>query len=217
MPNERGTSFPDGAGAPAAAADPPIAPLGDAIPRRGTWLTRALGRSVLAVLGWRVTGVFPNEPKLVLIGAPHTSNWDFVIGLAAAFSLRLGFSWVGKHVLFRPPAHWLFRWLGGVPVDRRASHGFVQQMVAEFESRSQFLLALAPEGTRKAVARWKTGFYHIAHGARVPIVIVTFDKARKAIHVGPVVTPSGDLSADLDRILALYAERLGTPLLPATE
>ncbi|MDH3498192.1 MAG: hypothetical protein OER21_15650 [Gemmatimonadota bacterium] len=99
--------FEHGTGSPAAAADLPIAPLGDAIPRRGTWLTRAIGRGVLALLGWRVTGAFPNEPTIVLIGAPHRSNWDFVIGLAAALTLRLGFSWVGKPLLFRPPAHWL--------------------------------------------------------------------------------------------------------------
>jgi 1-acyl-sn-glycerol-3-phosphate acyltransferase len=198
----------------AQAPAPPIAPLGDAIPRRGTWVSRALGRGVLAMLGWRLTGAFPNQPKMVMIGAPHTSNWDFVVALAAAFSLRLGFSWVGKHLLFRPPVRWFFRWLGGVPVDRRASHGFVQQMVDQFGQRSQFLLAIAPEGTRKAVERWKTGFYHIALGAGVPILLVTFDNARKAIHLGPALTPSGDITADMDRILTLYSERLGTPLLP---
>ncbi len=194
--------------------DPSIAPLGDAIPRRGTWVTRALGRGVLAALGWRVTGAFPNEPKLVMIGAPHTSNWDFVVALAAAFSLRLGFTWMGKHVLFRPPFGWFFRWLGGLPVDRRSSHGFVRQMVSEFDRRPRFLLAIAPEGTRKAVERWRTGFYHIAQGAGVPILLVTFDNPHKAIHVGPAVTASGDLTADMDGILARYAERLGAPLLP---
>jgi 1-acyl-sn-glycerol-3-phosphate acyltransferase len=151
---------------------------------------------------------------MVMIGAPHTTNWDFVVALAAAFALRLGFSWVGKHLLFRPPVRWFFRWLGGIPVDRRASHGFVQQMVGEFDRRSQFLLAIAPEGTRKAVERWKTGFYHIAQGAGVPILLVTFDRGRKAIHIGPSVAASGDLAADMERILTLYAERIGTPLLP---
>jgi 1-acyl-sn-glycerol-3-phosphate acyltransferase len=188
--------------------------LGDAIPRRGTRLTEAFGRAVLALLGWRVTGEFPNAPKLVMIGAPHTSNWDFVVALSAAFSLRLGFSWVGKHVLFRPPFDRFFRWLGGVPVDRRSSHGFVQQMVSEFDRRQQFLLAIAPEGTRKAVTRLKTGFYHIALGAGVPILLVTFDQARKAVHVGPTLIPTGDLPGDMDRIQALYTERLGRPLLP---
>lgn len=193
--------------------DPPIAHLGSAIPRRGGWISRASARGILTLLGWRVTGAFPNEPKMVMIGAPHTTNWDFVVALAAAFSLRLGFSWVGKQVLFRAPFGWWFRWLGGIPVDRRASHGFVQQMVGEFERRPQFLLAIAPEGTRKAVERWKTGFYHIAVAARVPVLLVTFDYARKAVHVGPVVTPTGDLTADMERILGLYAERLGAPLL----
>lgn len=195
-------------------SDAPIAPLGDRIPRRGGWLTRAAGRGVLALLGWRVTGAFPNEPRMVMIGAPHTSNWDFVVALAAAFSIRLGFSWVGKHVLFRRPFGWFFRWLGGIPVDRRSPHGFVQQMVREFEGRPQFLLGLAPEGTRKAVERFKTGFYHIAVGANVPVVLVTIDNARKAVHVGPTVTPTGDLAVDMDRILTLYTERLGAPLLP---
>jgi 1-acyl-sn-glycerol-3-phosphate acyltransferase len=199
---------------PEAPRDPPIAPLGDAIPRRGTWLTRALGRAVLALMGWRVTGAFPNEPRLVMIGAPHTSNWDFVVALAAAFSLRLGFTWVGKHQLFRPPFAWFFRWLGGLPVDRRSPHGFVRQMVGELERRPRFLLAIAPEGTRKAVERWRTGFYHIAHGAGVAILLVTFDNARRTIHVGPAVTTGGDLDADMERILALYAARLGAPLLP---
>lgn len=195
-------------------APPDIAPLGDAIPRRGNWLTATFGRAVLALLGWRVIGAFPNAPKLVMIGAPHTSNWDFVVALAAAFHLRLGFSWVGKHVLFRPPFGGFFRWLGGVPVDRRSSHGFVQQMVDVFAQRSQFLLAIAPEGTRKRVDRWKTGFYHIAQGAGVPILLVSFDTARRTIQVGPALPATGDLTADLDRILVLYAERLGRPLLP---
>jgi 1-acyl-sn-glycerol-3-phosphate acyltransferase len=197
------------------ADDPAIAPLGDAIPRRGGWLSRAVGRAVLRLLGWRVTGAFPNEPKLVMIGAPHTSNWDFVVALAAAASIQLGFSWVGKHVLFRPLFGWFFRLAGGIPVDRRSSHGFVQQMVSAFERHPRLLLAIAPEGTRKAVERWRTGFYHIAVGARVPILVVTFDNARKAIHIGPALTPSGDLATDLERILALYAERLGAPPLPA--
>lgn len=197
--------------APGAPTD--MAPLGDAIPRRGNWLTAAIGGTVLAVLGWRVTGGFPNVPRMVMIGAPHTSNWDFVVALAAAFRLRLGFSWVGKHLLFRRPFDAFFRWLGGVPVDRRASHGFVGQMVDVFAARPQFLLAIAPEGTRKRVERWKTGFYHIARGAGVPIVLVSFDTARKVIHVGPSFDATGDLDADLRRILAIYADRLGHPLL----
>jgi 1-acyl-sn-glycerol-3-phosphate acyltransferase len=200
---------------PAAVTDPPIAPLTDAVPRRGSAFSAWLGRTVLRLMGWRFTGTFADEPRVVMIGAPHTTNWDFVVALSAAFSVRLGFSWVGKHVLFRWPAGIFFRYMGGIPVDRRRPQGFVQQMADEFAARRQFWLAIAPEGTRKTVQRWKTGFYHIAVAAGVPIQLVFFDYPRKNLHMGPVLWPSGDLDADLERILALFAERLGRPLLPS--
>ncbi len=186
---------------------PSASTVGPAVPRRGNWVSSALGRVVLRLLGWRLEGEFPNHAKMVMIGAPHTSNWDFVVGLAAAFSLRLGFTWVGKHQLFRWPFSVFFRWMGGMPVDRRSSHGVVGVLVDEFNRRAQFLLAVAPEGTRSAVTRWRTGFYYIANGAGVPILPVVFDRASRVISLLPTVTTTGALEADVTRIQALFAVR----------
>lgn len=183
---------------------PPGMGSGDRLPRRGNRLSRALARLVLAALGWRIAGGLPNVPRMVLIGAPHTSNWDFVIGIATAWALNVRVAWLGKQELFRRPFGPLFRWLDGIPVDRSVSSGLVGQTVAVLRGRERFMLALSPEGTRKAVSRWKTGFYHIAMGTDAPIVLVTFDRARRVIHLGPAVTPGGDLDADLVRIRALF-------------
>jgi 1-acyl-sn-glycerol-3-phosphate acyltransferase len=180
-------------------------PLGDALPTRGNRVSRGLARLLLFLLGWRIRGALPNLTSMVLIGAPHTSNWDFVVAMATAYALGVRVSWVGKRELFHPPLGVLFRWLGGVPVDRSASSGFVEQMVAEFQRRGQFLLAVAPEGTRRAVTKWRTGFYYIAAGAGVPIVLVTFDRARRLLHLGPALSPGGDLEADLATIRSLFA------------
>ena len=188
--------------------------LGDALPRRGSRASRGIARLLLSLLGWRIQGALPNVPRMVLIGAPHTSNWDFVVSMATAWALGVRVSWVGKQELFRTPLGSFFRWLGGVPVDRRASSGFVEQMVAEFRRRSPFALAVAPEGTRRAVTKWRTGFYYIAVGADVPIVLVTFDRARRLLHLGPALSPSGDLTADLARIRSLYDGILGSGQVP---
>jgi 1-acyl-sn-glycerol-3-phosphate acyltransferase len=179
--------------------------LGDALPRRGNGLSRALGAGLLRVFGWRIEGTLPDEPRLLGIGAPHTSNWDFVFSIAAMLALGLRANWIGKHTLFRWPLGGLMRWLGGIPVDRTRSRGFVEQVVGMFNSRDALLLGIAPEGTRKKVDRWKTGFYHIAHGAGVPILPIYWDYGRKVLGFGPPITPTGDLKADLERIYAFYA------------
>src|SRR6185503_1076937 len=139
--------------------------LGPELPRSGGPISRALGRWVLAAMGWRVEGDIPNIPKLVIIAAPHTSNWDFVVGIAAKSALGLRVTFLGKDSLFRFPLGVLMRAWGGIPVDRGESHDVVSDIVAEFARRDRLVLALAPEGTRKRVDRWRTGFYHIAHGA----------------------------------------------------
>jgi 1-acyl-sn-glycerol-3-phosphate acyltransferase len=179
--------------------------LGDALPTRGNRVSRSVARLLLFLLGWRIRGALPNLPRMVLVGAPHTSNWDFVVAMAAAYALGVRVSWVGKIELFRSPVGGVFRWLGGVPVDRASSTGFVEQMVEEFRRRRQFVLAVAPEGTRRAVTKWRTGFYYIATGAGVPLALVTFDRARRLLHLGPALSPSGDLEADLATIRSLFA------------
>lgn len=182
----------------------PIPTLGEALPARGNGVSRGFGRAVLKILGWDLEGEIPNLPKCVIIGAPHTSNWDFVLAIAAMMALGLDARWLGKHTIFRPPFGRLMRWLGGVPVDRNARHGVVDQTLAAFVHRERFVLGVAPEGTRKRVDRWKTGFYHVAQGAGVPIVPAYFDYARKVLGFGPPFDVSGDLEADMKRFRAFY-------------
>jgi 1-acyl-sn-glycerol-3-phosphate acyltransferase len=188
-----------------------IPPLGPSVPRRGGRLRASIGRGLLRLLGWRLQGELPDLPKFVITAAPHSSNWDFLIGIAAVFALRLDVHFVGKAELFRGPLGPPMRWLGGLPVDRHRPEGFVEQIVARFRERDQLLLAMAPEGTRKPVERWKSGFYRIAMGAGVPIVAGYFDNAHKRVGFGPVLYPTGDLEADFGRLHEFYGgmERRG--------
>lgn len=179
------------------------------------WAWRALGRAYLRLAGWRIEGEFPAAPKCVAIVAPHTSNWDFTLGLAVVFALELRVSWLGKHSIFKPPFHRLFRWLGGIPVDRRSSNGVVGACVQAFQAAPTLMLALAPEGTRKGVSQWKTGFYRIAVAAGVPILPVGFDYRAHVVHLLPTFAPAGDLDADLPRLQALFSDIHGLRERPA--
>jgi len=152
---------------------------------------------------FRVEGELPNISKVVLIVAPHTSNWDFVVGLAARYVLGLDISWLGKHTLFRPPFGALFRRWGGIPVDRRSSHDLVSRVVEQFAARERLILAIAPEGTRKAVTAWRTEFWHIASGAGVPIMPVALDWGRRVVHIGAVV-PTNEVEEDVRRLREWY-------------
>jgi 1-acyl-sn-glycerol-3-phosphate acyltransferase len=158
---------------------------------------RTLGRLTLRAMDWRVDGEIPNVPKLVIIAAPHTSNWDFVVGIAAKFGMGLGVFWLGKDALFRFPLGVLMRRFGGIPVDRTTSNDVVGGIVQEFSRRDRLMLAIAPEGTRKRVERWRTGFYHIAHGARVPILPVALNWSERAIQIGAPFTTTGDVDTDM--------------------
>lgn len=167
--------------------------LGDKIPRWGNRLSSVLGRGLLRLFGWRFAGSVPNLPKMVLVGAPHTSNWDFLLAMAALFALQVRLYWLGKHTFFSFPIASLLRWLGGIPVDRRAENGVVGQTAVQFQQQGQFLLGLAPEGTRSQVPRWKMGFFHIAQAANVPILPVALDYGRKTIGIGtPIWTDVGE-------------------------
>src|SRR3954466_11771357 len=155
--------------------------VGAEVPRRGGPLGKAFGLLVLKALGWRIEGDVPNHPRMVAIVAPHTSNWDFPVGLGARYALRLDASWLGKHTLFRPPFGWIMRRWGGISIDRSSSHDVVGQIIGEFSSRPRVFLVITPEGTRKQVSRWKTGFWHIARGAGIPILPLAFDWGPKTI------------------------------------
>ncbi|NML62881.1 glycerol acyltransferase [Massilia sp. RP-1-19] len=174
---------------------------------------RALSGVVLRLMGWRTEGMTPDEiaahPKYVLIAAPHTSNWDFPITLMVAFVLRLRVYWMAKASVFAGPLGPVARWLGGIPVDRSASSNLVQKTVDAFAARERLAVIVAPEGTRGKVTHWKTGFYHIAHGAGVPIGLAYLDYARKAGGIGRMYTTSGEIEADMVEIRAFYREVTG--------
>jgi 1-acyl-sn-glycerol-3-phosphate acyltransferase len=151
-----------------------------------------------------VEGRLPDVPKLVVAVAPHTSNWDFALGVAAMFALGVRVHWLGKHTLFRPPLGALMRWLGGTPVDRTTPQQAVAQVVAAFAAHDRFVLGLSPEGTRRRIPAWRTGFYHIARGAGVPVLPVALDYARRRVTICAAVPLTGDEAADLARIRAPF-------------
>ena len=183
------------------------------LPRRGNRLTACFGRVILKLCGWNIRGALPEQPKLLVIVAPHTSNWDFVIGIAAVVALCLDANWVGKHTLFRGVCGKVMTWFGGIPVDRRMAHGVVDQLVAEFQQREHLFLGITPEGTRSRVDRWKTGFYHIARQANIPLVPVCFDYHLKQMVIFPPFSLSGDLEHDLVNLQQVFAE--ATPKIPS--
>jgi 1-acyl-sn-glycerol-3-phosphate acyltransferase len=172
-------------------------------------LSQRFGRAIAALAGWRVDVPHPPPARCVIIGAPHTSNWD--LALTLLFRLVSGFKlrWIGKHTLFSGPAGALFRALGGIPVDRRARGNFVEQMVSAFRAHESLQVAIVPEGTRRKAPYWKTGFYYIALGAGVPIVLGYADYRRRVVGLGPTIQPTGDIEADFESIRAFYAGIVG--------
>lgn len=174
-----------------------IPELGPSVPRRGNAFTRGAAVLVLKAMGWRFEGTVPDRPRVVTIVAPHTSNWDFVVGLAAAFALGLRFRFLGKDTLFRPPLGWFMRWAGGIPVDRQAPEGLVDATAASLRDCPALFLAIAPEGTRRRVDRWKTGFWRIARATDACVWPVAFDWSRRVVALGPPFDVSADMDADL--------------------
>lgn len=179
--------------------------LGPSTPRRGNRFSSAMGRGAMGLFGWSFDGGIPDVAKAVLIVAPHTSNWDFPLGVAAMFSLSLRAVFLGKHTLFGSALGPMMRWLGGVPVDRGAASGVVGETVKLFSEREQMILVLSPEGTRSTVERWKMGFYHIAVEAEVPIVPVAFDYGTRRIRIGDCFVPTGEMAGDLATLESFFS------------
>ncbi len=175
--------------------------------RRG-WLGRGCG-ALLRLFGWRVRLVQPPVPKALVVFYPHTSNWDFVIGILTRSAIALPIGFAGKDELFRPPFGFLFRRLGGIPVNRRQRSGFTQSLVDAFARADSLYLAIAPEGTRAKVDHWKSGFYRVALAAGVPLGLAFIDYPRREIGIGHWLELTGDEAADLARIRACYAGRRG--------
>ena len=170
-------------------------------------LLRAFSLAFLRLSGWRIEGALPpGASKAVLIAAPHTSNWDLPYTLMVAFALRLNIYWMGKQSIFKPPFGAVLRWLGGIAVNREQSNNLVAASVAALRAADGSVqLIVPPEGTRSKTRYWKTGFYHIAVGAQVPIVMAYMDYHDKRSGLGPVFVPTGDVEADMAAIKAFYA------------
>lgn len=166
---------------------------------------RRLALWVFTRAGWKVVGAFPDVPKLVLIAAPHSSWWDGFWGLLAKSALGIDIAFIGKQELFVGPLGWGLRRAGGIPIERDHAHGLVGQMTERMRDADSLWLGIAPEGTRKRVVRWKSGFWHIAHDAGVPILPIYFHYPEKTIGVGALFYPSDDRDADLAKLRAFYA------------
>jgi 1-acyl-sn-glycerol-3-phosphate acyltransferase len=166
---------------------------------------RGIALVLLKILGWKTSGTLPAEKKFVLIVAPHTSNWDLFHGILLAYALKLDARYIAKKELFRGPFAGLMKWSGAIPVDRASAHHIVDQMVSVFMEKEIFVLALAPEGTRHKKAGWKSGFYHIALDARVPILLGYLDYASKTGGAGPLISLTDDLEKDMAIIREFYA------------
>lgn len=172
-------------------------------------ITHLVCATYLHLSGWKVRGDWPGLDKAVLVAAPHTSNWDGLNMLATAGFYRVKLRWMGKKSLTTGPFGWLIKWLGCVPIDRSAANDVVRSMTDAFAATPRMILAIPPEGTRSAAREWKTGFYHIAQAAGVPLILSVLDYGAKTISLAALVTPSGDYDADLKIIQSYYANAGG--------
>lgn len=195
------------------------ADLGRAIPRRGNRCTRWLGRRILAALGLRLQGSLPDVPKMVAIGAPHTSNWDGVMAIGVALALSIDVRVIAKVAIFRWPFARLLRWMGVIGIERTRAADVVGEVTALFAARESLILCIAPEGTRGGATVWKSGFHRMALAARVPILVLVFDWGAGVVRFADHFEAGPDYAADLQRILEHYRgvgarrpERLSAPL-----
>ncbi len=172
-------------------------------------LSARLSTWVLGLFGWRVLTTPPPAQKGVVIIYPHTSNWDFVLGVMARAVLQLRMHWVGKHTLFRWPFESIMRAFGGVPVDRAHTHGFVGQMEKEYERYAQFFVVITPEGTRARTPHWKSGFYHLAVGMKLPLGLACIDYANREVGMMEWFYLSGNIEQDMHHIREAYRGRHG--------
>lgn len=164
--------------------------------------------------GWDVENSVPDDPKMVMLGVPHTSNWDYIHFLAGALHQHRRPYVTVKHTLFVGPMGWFIRMAGGIPIERTSKHNVVDQMVQRIIESDKIIIVFTPEGTRSYKPQWKTGFYYTALQANVPIVCVALDYKHKILRFGAKIYPSGDLEADFEIIKAYYEEYGRNPLHP---
>ncbi len=176
--------------------------------KRQPWWQR-VSRFILRLTGWKLVDEMPSEKKYILVGAYHTSNWDWVVGFFMMAGLGLKPRWIGKDALFRGIAGPVMRALGGISVVRGARENFVDQIVDVYKNSKELVIAIAPEGTRKYVDHWKTGFYHIANGARVSVAMAFLDYSKKICGIGGYFMPSGNIKADMQILREFYEGVIG--------
>ena len=183
----------------------------------GNLLTHWAGVLFMKLTGWRVEGQVPDAAKLVIIAAPHTTNWDFVYLLAAAFVLRLKIHWLGKKSLFAPPLGFVLKALGGISVERSRSTNLVEAVTAKFDAATHLAVVIPPSGTRGKTEHWKSGFYWIAQGASATVLCGFLDYPRKVAGLGYSFEPTGNVTADMDAVREFYADIVGKhPALAST-
>ncbi len=169
----------------------------------------SMSRFILTIIGWKTSHTIPHLDKCVLLGAPHTSNWDFPLTLLGLSSMGVRFNWVAKHTLFFWPLGLLLRAIGGIPVDRSQGTSFLKWIIELYDSKDKLILAIAPEGTRSRTRYWKTGFYTIAHRSGVPIGLGYIDYSRKMIGLEKILRPTGNIEQDFEIIRDYYQGRVG--------
>lgn len=172
-------------------------------------MLKTLSKIILKIIGWHVDITLPEEKKFVLIGAPHTTNWDLPIGLLCFWSAQVHLTWVGKKQLFVGPIGYILRALGGIPVDRSIHTGFIEQIAQQFNNRKEMVFGLTPEGTRSKTEYWKTGFYYIALQAKVPICLAYVDYPSRTFGMGEIIMPTGDIDKDFKLIKSFYQYKKG--------
>ncbi len=183
-----------------------VPPLATIVPQTNNKFSQWLGKAILRFLGWKITGKFPQRAKFLVAVAPHTSNWDFVIAVAAMLAIQIKIRFLGKDALFFWPFKVWLEHIGGIPVERSSSHGVVEQMVTLFKANEQLVLAIAPEGTRRKTKEWKSGFLHIAHQANIPVVPLSLDFAKKEITVHEETFIQADIAQELIRFKNIYTD-----------
>jgi 1-acyl-sn-glycerol-3-phosphate acyltransferase len=184
---------------------PRVPVLGPNVPRRNRPFLQKVGKLGMRVSGWNIDGELPDLPKFIIIVVPHTSNWDFFVGLSCDLALDMDASWLAKHSIFKWPWAGLLKSLGGIPIDRRSAHNVVDQVADEFARRDQLVVGITPEGTRKKVTAWKSGYWHIARAANVPILPVGLDFRRKAAVIGDLRYPTDMIENDEAVFKAFFA------------
>jgi 1-acyl-sn-glycerol-3-phosphate acyltransferase len=168
-----------------------------------------LARWAFRMAGWRLEGRAPSFPHCIILGAPHTTNWDLALALLTGAGLGFRLRWLGKNSVFWEPLGTLFRWVGGIPVDRSSRTGLVQSLVEKMRSEREFMLCIAPEGTRKYTSHWKSGFYRIALAADIPVVLGYCSYDTKVVGLGPAIRLTGNVDDDMATIAAFYADKRG--------